>query len=59
LLHPGAPVSADNLAAFGRQHLAAYKAPRIVYLADDFPRTKNGKIVRRQLTPAIATARSA
>ena len=58
-LHPGADVSPDELLAFGRQHLAAYKAPKIVYLAPDFPRTKNGKIVRKQLAPSLATARSA
>ena len=33
------------------EHLAAYKAPKIVYLAHDFPRTKNGKILRREITP--------
>ncbi len=56
--HAGAAVTADELAAFGREHLAAYKAPRVVYLAGDFPRTKNGKILRRSISPAIALARS-
>ena len=55
----GADVSADALLAFGRQHLAAYKAPKVVYLAREFPRTRNGKILRREITPRIATARSA
>lgn len=59
MLHPGSSVTADELAAFGREHLAGYKAPKIVYLAADFPRTKNGKIIRKQLSPAIASARSA
>ena len=54
-----ADVSADALLAFGREHLAAYKAPKVVYLARDFPRTRNGKILRREITPRIATARSA
>ncbi len=57
--HPGSAVSADELLAFGRERLAAYKAPKIVYLAKDFPRTRNGKILRREITPQIATARSA
>ena len=56
---PGSRVTADELLAFGREHLAAYKAPKIVYLAKDFPRTHNGKILRRNITPQIATARSA
>jgi acyl-coenzyme A synthetase/AMP-(fatty) acid ligase len=55
----GSAVSADELVAFGRAHLAAYKAPRVVYLARDFPRTRNGKILRREITPRIAIARSA
>lgn len=63
MLHPGSEndesASADALLAFAREHLAAYKAPKIIYLCTDFPRTKNGKIVRRQLTPTLASARSA
>jgi len=59
MLHPGTSVTADELAAFGREHLAGYKAPKIVYLAADFPRTKNGKIIRKQLSPSLATGRSA
>ena len=56
--HPGDAASADDLAAFARDHLAAYKAPKIVYLVPDFPRTKNGKIIRKQLAPALTVARS-
>lgn len=59
MLHPGSVVDADDLAAFGREHLAGYKAPKIVYLTPDFPRTKNGKIIRKQLRPEIAVVRSA
>jgi acetyl-CoA synthetase len=55
---PGSKVTADELLAFAREHLASYKAPKAVYLAKDFPRTKNGKILRRDIGPAIATARS-
>jgi acetyl-CoA synthetase len=59
IAQPGAQASADELLAFGRERLASYKAPRIVYLAKEFPRTANGKILRREITPQIATARSA
>jgi acetyl-CoA synthetase len=55
---PGSKVTADELLAFAREHLASYKAPKAVYLAQEFPRTKNGKILRRDIGPAIATARS-
>lgn len=56
---PGSKVSADDLLAFGKQHLAAYKAPKVVYLAAEFPRTKNGKILRRDISPVISSSRSA
>jgi acyl-coenzyme A synthetase/AMP-(fatty) acid ligase len=52
-------VSPDELLAFGRDHLAAYKAPKVVYLARELPRTKNGKILRREIAPDLAVARSA
>jgi acyl-coenzyme A synthetase/AMP-(fatty) acid ligase len=55
----GSTLGADDVVAYGRGRLAAYKAPKIVYLVDDFPRTRNGKILRRALTPARARARSA
>src|SRR5207237_10794077 len=58
IAQPGS-VTADELVAFGRAHLAPYKAPKVVYLARDFPRTRNGKILRREITPRIAIARSA
>jgi acyl-coenzyme A synthetase/AMP-(fatty) acid ligase len=55
---PGSDVSPDALLAWGRKHLAAYKAPRIAYLVTDLPRTRNGKLLRRELTPGLARARS-
>lgn len=58
VVQPGAAVSAEQLHSFGQQHLAAYKAPKRIYLARDFPRTKNGKILRREISPAIALSSS-
>jgi acetyl-CoA synthetase len=58
ILKPDAKTTADDLVAFGKQHLAAYKAPKTVYLAHDFPRTKNGKILRKDISPTIAVAKS-
>jgi acetyl-CoA synthetase len=49
----------DAVVAYARAHLASYKVPKVVYLVDDFPRTPNGKLQRRALTPASARARSA
>ena len=58
ILKPDSTTTPDDLASFGKQHLAAYKAPKTVYLAHDFPRTKNGKILRKDITPNIAIAKS-
>jgi acyl-coenzyme A synthetase/AMP-(fatty) acid ligase len=58
ILKPDAKATADDLLAFGKQHLAAYKTPKTVYLSQDFPRTKNGKILRKDISPKIATAKS-
>jgi acyl-coenzyme A synthetase/AMP-(fatty) acid ligase len=54
----GSGVAPAELLDFARLHLAAYKAPKVVYLAKEFPRTRNGKILRREITPGIATSRS-
>ncbi len=59
IAQPGAAADPATLLAYARDRLAAYKAPKVIYLAPEFPRTKNGKILRREITPAIATARSA
>ena len=58
ILQPGSTANADDLYAFGKKHLAAYKAPKVVYITDQFPRTKNGKILRRDVNPSIALSRS-
>ena len=46
---PGASLSADELVAFGRDHLAGYKTPRSVSFADELPRTGSGKVLKRVL----------
>jgi acyl-coenzyme A synthetase/AMP-(fatty) acid ligase len=58
ILRPESKTTPDELLAFGRQHLAAYKAPKTIYLAREFPRTKNGKILRRDVNSAIAVSKS-
>jgi acyl-coenzyme A synthetase/AMP-(fatty) acid ligase len=46
---PGSGLDADTLLAYGRTRLASYKAPRIVHMVDQLPRTRNGKLLRRAL----------
>lgn len=58
ILQPDAQITPDDLLNFGKQHLAAYKSPKTVYLTKDFPRTKNGKILRKDINNKIAYAKS-
>ena len=47
----------DEIRAFARERMAAYKYPRVVEIMDDLPKTTSGKIMRRLLQPtAHATA---
>ena len=48
-LRGGATLSEQELIAFCRERLAAYKAPRIVQIIDALPTTATGKILRRSV----------
>jgi long-chain acyl-CoA synthetase len=48
-LKPGQAVSPMELMAFCRTLLAAYKAPRLIEIIDELPKTVTGKILRREL----------
>jgi long-chain acyl-CoA synthetase len=45
----GAAVDATSVRSFLGQHLARYKVPRVVELADSLPREDSGKIFKRKL----------
>ncbi len=46
---PGASVTEDELVAWCKENMAAYKYPRIVELRDTLPMTATGKILKREL----------
>jgi len=56
VLASGINIKPDDLVEYGRANLASYKAPKIVYITNDFPRTKNGKILRKDINRSTATA---
>jgi fatty-acyl-CoA synthase/long-chain acyl-CoA synthetase len=58
VLAPGAALTADDIKAFGKQHLASYKVPRSVDFIDELPRTGSGKILKRQLRAPYWAGRS-
>ena len=48
-LRPGATLGAEELVAWARERMAAYKYPRSVEFLEELPKTTTGKILRRQL----------
>lgn len=48
-LRPGADAAPDDLAAYCKERLAAYKYPRAVEILPELPKTTSGKILRREL----------
>jgi long-chain acyl-CoA synthetase len=50
VLKPGASVSADELRAFVKAQVAAYKYPRRVWFVEALPKGPTGKILKREIT---------
>jgi long-chain acyl-CoA synthetase len=48
-LKPGASATPEELRAFARDKVAAYKYPRRVWLVDELPKGPTGKILRREV----------
>jgi fatty-acyl-CoA synthase/long-chain acyl-CoA synthetase len=46
---PGTRLTAEDVIAFARRHVAGYKVPREVTFHDDFPRDAAGKLLKRVL----------
>jgi long-chain acyl-CoA synthetase len=49
ILNPGAKITEEELIAWAKEHMAAYKYPRIVEFRDSLPMTATGKILKREL----------
>ncbi|HTZ69422.1 MAG TPA: fatty acid--CoA ligase [Acetobacteraceae bacterium] len=58
VLRPGATLAADELIAWSRQRIAAFKAPRSVDFVDLLPRNASGKILKRSLRAPFWEAKS-
>jgi long-chain acyl-CoA synthetase len=46
---PGHELSVEDVIAYCRKRLAAYKYPRIVEFSDELPKGPTGKILKREL----------
>ena len=53
VLHDGEELGAEEVSAFVKERIAAYKYPRVVWFLDDLPKGPTGKILKREIeTPA-------
>ena len=46
---PGADLSADQVIAWSREHMANFKVPRFVEFVDTYPMTASGKVLKTEL----------
>jgi long-chain acyl-CoA synthetase len=55
-LKPGAEATPDQLRAFVKEQVAAYKYPRHVWTVDELPKGPTGKILKREIKPPAEVA---
>ncbi|MEN0012099.1 MAG: long-chain fatty acid--CoA ligase [Solirubrobacteraceae bacterium] len=53
---PGQTIDADEVKAFVKERVAAYKYPRMVVVVDELPKTATGKILKREIDKSIFDA---
>lgn len=54
---PGASVTPEELIAFCKERMSAYKYPRLVEILDELPKNTSGKMLRRELRSSDHAAR--
>jgi long-chain acyl-CoA synthetase len=55
-LKEGAKADADELQAFVKEQVAAYKYPRRIWFVDELPKGPTGKILKREIDPPEASS---
>jgi|TARA_B110000967_G_scaffold112402_1_gene115016 acetyl-CoA synthetase len=58
ILNENSQINPNDLVLYGRKNLATYKSPKITYIVNSLPRTKNGKILRKEINKSIALGQS-
>ncbi len=57
VLEPGAEAAPEEISAWVRERIAAYKYPRVVWFLEDLPKGPTGKILKREIdVPTAADA---
>jgi len=54
VLKDDAQATSDEIRDYMKQHVAAYKYPRVVWIADELPKGPTGKILKREIEPPDA-----
>jgi long-chain acyl-CoA synthetase len=54
VLHEGEELEPEEVSAYVKDRIAAYKYPRVVWLIDDLPKGPTGKILKREIEPPTA-----
>ena len=48
-LKPGETATVEEIQAFAKERVAAYKYPRHIWFVDELPKTATGKILKREI----------
>jgi long-chain acyl-CoA synthetase len=56
VLKDGEQAAGDDIRAFMKERVAAYKYPRVVAIVDDLPKGPTGKILKREIDPELFSA---
>jgi long-chain acyl-CoA synthetase len=51
VLHEGEELAPEEVSAYVKERIAAYKYPRLVWFIDDLPKGPTGKILKREIEP--------
>jgi long-chain acyl-CoA synthetase len=52
VMRPGATATLEDVQAYVKERLAAYKYPRTLWLLPELPKGPSGKILRREVRPS-------
>ena len=55
VLHDGEELPAEEVSAYVKERIAAYKYPRVVWFIDDLPKGPTGKILKREIEAPVRT----
>ncbi len=58
VLQPGSELTPEEISAWVRERIAAYKYPRVVWFLEELPKGPTGKIVKREIEVPAADAQA-